>query len=751
MVEEFVERLSNKDYISNHLFYSVLENNKEIIPENFNIDNYNNEVLDKLYQENKEYFDNLYKGIDENIKLDEEQCKAILADEKYLLIIAGAGTGKTTTMASKVKYLVEKKNIQPERILVMSYTRKSTEELKKRIVEDFNMQAYVTTFHSLGYEYIKEIFNNRKCVILDRNKKQEIFVNYFIELFKDKSKIEEISNNFEVIKSTQGFIFSKYFLNNYKNFNTYDELLDNYVETKLKEVKTTGVEKAIESWVERQLLKDDNIISIKGDYVKSAGEAVIANFLYTHGLDYSYEEVYDELMENRAVYKPDFTIDYGGEKIYIEYFGINDKDYNKIKEDKETHHKEHKNKFIEIEKLPLEKIEEILNDELKKLNVIYKEKTNEEIYEHILRLNPLSQVYPFYNFMMNSIQHKKSSPYRDDKNLIDNYISSLDGKEKEEVAVQAKYFDDFYKYYSKQLYGGDIYYFDFADLLYYSVKYLEKLTVDTRLRFDYIVIDEYQDISNIKYELTYKTAERNCAKICAVGDDWQSIYSFSGSRIEYIYNFKEYFKGAKELRITKTYRNSQELINYSGEFVMRNPKQIKKQLISEKHVNNPIIPKIFDSDLGPNEEIECLKRTILEIHQKNPDHNILILARTNKGIERCLNDEMLIDGIDTKIIFKNYEDIDIEGMTMHKSKGLTFDEVILIGLNKSFPSTKTEITWIESLYKNKAIKEPITFAEERRLFYVALTRTKNHVYLLYDKQVEKRSEFISEIQEIIGI
>ena len=466
MVEEFVERLSNKDYISNHLFYSVLENNKEIIPENFNIDNYNNEVLDKLYQENKEYFDNLYKGIDENIKLDEEQCKAILADEKYLLIIAGAGTGKTTTMASKVKYLVEKKNIQPERILVMSYTRKSTEELKKRIVEDFNMQAYVTTFHSLGYEYIKEIFNNRKCVILDRNKKQEIFVNYFIELFKDKSKIEEISNNFEVIKSTQGFIFSKYFLNNYKNFNTYDELLDNYVETKLKEVKNTGVEKAIESWVERQLLKDDNIISIKGDYVKSAGEAVIANFLYTHGLDYSYEEVYDELMENRAVYKPDFTIDYGGEKIYIEYFGINDKDYNKIKEKKETHHKEHKNKFIEIEKLPLEKIEEILNNELKKLNVIYKEKTNEEIYEHILRLNPLSQVYPFYNFMMNSIQHKKSSPYRDDKNLIDNYISSLDGKEKEEVAVQAKYFDDFYKYYAKQLYGGDIYYFDFADLLY---------------------------------------------------------------------------------------------------------------------------------------------------------------------------------------------------------------------------------------------------------------------------------------------
>lgn len=183
---------------------------------------------------------------------------------------------------------------------------------------------------------------------------------------------------------------------------------------------------------------------------------------------------------------------------------------------------------------------------------------------------------------------------------------------------------------------------------------------------------------------------------------------------------------------------------------MRNNKQIKKQLISDKHENNPIIEKEFDSSLGPNEEIECLKRTILEIHQKNPNHNILVLARTNKEIDKCLEDEMLIDGIDTKIIFKNYESIDIEGMTMHKSKGLTFDEVILIGLNKAFPSSKTEMSWIESLYKNKTIKEPIAFAEERRLFYVALTRTKNRVYLLCDKQSIKRSEFISEIKEIIN-
>ena len=206
MIEEFINKLNNKEYISNYLYINILERASDKIPKNFNIEEYNSKILEKLYQENNEYFLSFFKGIDDNIKLDEEQAKAILSDEKYSLIIAGAGTGKTTTMAAKVKYLVEKKNVQPERILVMSYTRKATEELEKRIVLDFNLPVHVTTFHSLGYEYIKEIFKNRKCIILDRNKRQEIFLNYFKELFLNKEKIEEIINNFDIIKSMHRFV-----------------------------------------------------------------------------------------------------------------------------------------------------------------------------------------------------------------------------------------------------------------------------------------------------------------------------------------------------------------------------------------------------------------------------------------------------------------------------------------------------------------------------------------------------------------
>lgn len=748
MIEEFVRKLKNHEYISNDLYSNVLQLDQSVIPDFFHIDQYNELVLKKLEKENKDYFNHLYDGIDENIHLDDEQIKAILSDEKYSLIIAGAGTGKTTTMASKVKYLVDKKHVQPERILVMSYTRKATEELEKRIQGDFNIPAHITTFHSLGYEYIREIFYNRKCVIIDRNKRQEIFLNYFKELFKDKDKIEEIFNHFEVVKSKNRFIFSSFFMNHYRDFDTYDEFIDYYVKEKLLEAERFGFSNKIEDWKAKQLLKDENIRSIKGDVVKSAGEEMIANFLFTNGLDYSYEEVYDELMENRSIYRPDFTVDYGGEKIYIEYFGLEDENYLFIKERKEEYHRSHHNKFIELERVPLAEIETVLDMKLKEMNVVYHKREDKEVYEHILRLNPLSQIYPFSNYLYHFIQCRKGSSERNNPQIIQDYIDTLDDFEKEDIQIQSKYLIDFYNYYSSQLYGGECYYFDFDDLLYYSVKYLEKLTIDTTLRFDYIILDEYQDISKIKYELTYKTAKRNDSKVYAVGDDWQSIYAFSGSRIEYIYRFQDFFPGAKILKISKTYRNSQELINYSGAFIMRNASQIKKILLSDKHLDKPIIKKIF-----PNEkdgEIECLKKTILEIHEKYPEHNILIVGRVNATIDRCFNDEELIDSIGTKVIFKGYEEIDIDAMTMHKSKGLTFDEVIIIGLNQSFPSAKTDIIWFEALYKNKTLEEKIPFAEERRLFYVALTRTKNFVYLLCNEDPSKRSEFISEIDDIIG-
>lgn len=740
MKEEFKRKVKNREYISNRLYQSV----KNDYP-NFDIEKYNNIILTFLSNKYKEYFKNMFKGIDDNIVLDDEQIRAILSDEDSALIIAGAGTGKTTTMTAKVKYLVDIKKVDPSKILVMSYTKKATQELEKRILGDFNIPAHITTFHSLGYEYIRNIFKNRKCSVVDFNDREAIFFDYFCEIFKNKNKLNDILDTFNITVTNMQWVFSKWFLQNYENYNTYEELILEYKKYKINEVKSlpNGIKGYIDYWVEKRI-NQENIITIQGELVKSASEAVIANFLYKNNILYSYEKIYTELMDNNKIYKPDFTIDIGGEEIYIEYFGLDDEKYNKNKKEKIKFHKEHNNKFIELDKTPLENIEKELSIKLQEFGIKLNKRSDEEIYSRILDNNKLSLIYPFKNFFYDVIDVIKESINRDNyQRIIKDYIEKLNS-EKEQAKKQYSYINEFYIYYQRQLYGAEIYKFDYSDLLYYANKYIENLGINNDLNFEYIIIDEYQDISQFKYELTKKTVDRNHAKIYAVGDDWQSIYSFSGSRIEYIYNFKDYFKDAVIFRISRTYRNSQELLNVSGEFVMRNPDQIKKYLESSKHLDKPIEFIYFDN----GQEYETLKDIILNIHKNNPTHNILVLGRTNAIIKRCFDTDYFNDELGTKISFIGYEDIDLEGMTIHKSKGLTFDEVIVIGLNKSFPSSDKEIYWITSLFRYPTINERIPYAEERRLFYVALTRTKNKVYLLVNRDEDKQSVFIREIKEI---
>lgn len=648
-------------------------------------------------------------------------------------------------MTAKVKYLVDIKKVEPSKILVMSYTKKATQELEKRILGDFNIPAHITTFHSLGLEYIRNIFKNRKCSVVDFNDRERMFFDYFCEIFKNKNKLNDILETFDITVTNMQWVFSKWFLQNYENYNTYEELILEYKKYKINEVKNSpnGIKGYIDYWVEKRL-NQENIITIQGELVKSASEAVIANFLYKNNILYSYEKIYTELMDNNKIYKPDFTIDIGGEEIYIEYFGLDDEKYNKNKKEKIEFHKLHNNKFIELDKTPLENIEKELSIKLQEFGIKLNKRSDEEIYSRILDNNKLSLIYPFKNFFYNVIDVIKESINRDNyQKIIKDYIEKLTS-EKEQAKKQYSYINEFYIYYQRQLYGAEIYKFDYSDLLYYANKYIENLGINNDLNFEYIIIDEYQDISQFKYELTKKTVDRNHAKIYAVGDDWQSIYSFSGSRIEYTYNFKNYFKDAVIFRINRTYRNNQELLNASGTFIMRNPDQIKKYLLSNKHINKPIEYIHFDD----GQEYETLKDIILNIHKNNPTHNILVLGRTNAIIKRCFDTDYFNDELGTKISFVGYEDIDLEGMTIHKSKGLTFDEVILIGLNKNFPSSDKEIYWITSLFRYPTINERIPYAEERRLFYVALTRTKNKVYLLVNRDEDKQSVFIREIKDI---
>lgn len=253
---------------------------------------------------------------------------------------------------------------------------------------------------------------------------------------------------------------------------------------------------------------------------------------------------------------------------------------------------------------------------------------------------------------------------------------------------------------------------DFDDML---IKSSEEV-YNTKTK--YIIIDEYQDTSYVRFNLIKKIIEKTNAKLMVVGDDFQSIYRFTGCDIELFTNFKKYFKNSQIKYISTTYRNSNELIQIAGKFIMKNKNQIKKNLKSNIHINKPIIIVKYKNK-------KDLKKLILQIYRKNKE--ILILGRNNKDIEKYLDDDFMIK--ENKIIYKQNKNINIKYLTIHKSKGLEADDVIIINLYNSslgLPNKMKDDRILRFVTKSK-ISYP--YDEERRLFYVALTRTKNKVYL----------------------
>ena len=164
----------------------------------------------------KDYFDNMYKGIDDNIVLDEEQRIAILTDEDYNLIIAGAGAGKTTTMAAKVKFLVNIKKVDPKDIILISYTNKAVSELKQRINKDFKIPALVCTFHKFGVEILKSNTDEHLKVLTNS---YNLVKDYFDkELCNDNKKLKEFLKFFVFYFDIPNFALKFNSLNEYFNY-----------------------------------------------------------------------------------------------------------------------------------------------------------------------------------------------------------------------------------------------------------------------------------------------------------------------------------------------------------------------------------------------------------------------------------------------------------------------------------------------------------------------------------------------------
>lgn len=710
------------------------------------IQNHNDYYVNNHLKIDKDYLDEVLVKDDPNIKLDEEQRRVVLSDEDYTLVIAGAGAGKTTTIEAKVKYIVDKKGINPERILIVSFTRKATEELRERFGR-LEIPVNISTFHSIGNTIIRENDTERHKIV-ETGFMYKVIEEYLINKLDDQYFIRKIL-----------LFFASYLNMPFEEENTtllFKTLSANDITT----IKN-DLTKMLDDYQKEQTKRK---ITIKDETVRSIDECRIANFLYIKGIDYVYEPVYQHCFDDTTKpYCPDFLIKNNGTEIYLEHFGISEdgknnrynakelEEYKKHIEDKKTIHKVHGTKLIYTYSQYSDGRDLIthLEEILLNAGVKFDAKEDIDIYKQLASKAEDKYFSKFIMLMCNFINRFKVCNY-DVNTKFDEWQYTIKNERTKlflEIAKQC-----FYIYEARRT---EIKAIDFEDMINDAVNVLDKrIKEQDLLPYDYIFVDEYQDISLQRFDLCEKLSQASNAKIIAVGDDWQSIFRFSGSQIELFTKFEEKMGYANVLKITKTYRNSQELIDIAGGFVMENQKQIKKDLKSAKSIKDPVILMSYDDtynsedkEHGPFYKLgDAIEKSLDDIVAKNGlDKTVLLIGRYNFDGKNLAKLEDFFEWDNNKLKSKKYPELDITFMTAHASKGLGRDNVVIINGKDDvlgFPSKIEDDTVMKLVVKDD---ESMDFEEERRLFYVALTRTKNRVYIVTPQT--RPSKFIMEIKD----
>lgn len=663
------------------------------------------------------------RGVIEKVEgreLDDQQMQCIIKPMRNHLVIAGAGTGKTTTIVGKVKYLLATKQCEPKDILVLSFTNKSATEMRDRIINETSGQIEASTFHKLGLNIISEAAGITP-------------------------KISQISLNKFVRKRLQ---------TNMKDLN-YMNLLCNYFIHNHKFEKTEFDFQSNSEY--QEYLRMNPPLTLRGESVKSYGEMDIANFLYQNGIAYTYEKEYeiDTRTAEKFQYYPDFYLDDYG--VYIEYFGIDERgnvpsffdhssgksaseEYREGMEWKRKLHQQNNTELVEC--YAYERSKGILlgnlENKLKSLNVKFNQKSPEEIWRDISdnNNNILSGLIELMTTIINLI---KSNGYTIDdvRNLCN---TKADIKNTPIISLVEPIFINYQDELKK---NSEI---DFNDMINMSTKLVKEGKYKNP--YSYVIVDEYQDISRSRYELLKTLRDSADYSLFCVGDDWQSIYRFAGSDMDYILNFNKYWGGTEISKIETTYRFTESLIAVSSAFVMQNPKQFRKSIKGMQKDKGFSLGEVK----GYTEGI-ATKFMLERLDELPANSSVFFIGRYNFDvdiIDACDGLECRYNNAteEIRVVYPKRRDLTMRFMSAHKSKGLQADYVFIIN-NKDkgmgFPSKIQDDPIVDILLQGK---ESFPYAEERRLFYVAMTRAKVKTFLMVIDGNE--SSFASEMEYKYG-
>lgn len=660
----------------------------------------------------KAFFDTI-----ESKPLTPEQRLSVVVDEDATLVLAGAGSGKTSVITAKAAYLVKAGIRQPEEILLLAFAKNAAEEMSERVEARSGVPIVARTFHAIAYDIIG-IVEGSKPALADHATDDMAFTNLIKQILKDLvHRLSEVSN--AIIR-----FFAHFFV----------------------EPKTEWDFKTKHDFYTH--LEAQDLHTLQGEKVKSYEELQIANWLYENGVEYEYEPIYEHKVSEigRRDYQPDFRLTESG--IYIEHFGVRrektasgerlvtapfvDRDeYLAGMDWKRQVHAEHQT--ILIETYSYERQEgRLLSALAEKLapHVTLKPRPVDSIYDRIVELK---QVDDFSKLLGTFLRKFKSGGY----SLQDCEAKSDKMKLGKRARAFLDVFAPVYEEYQKRLDGR----IDFEDMILRAARYAE--TGRYVSPFRHILVDEFQDISQSRARLVKALkAQHPDVRIFAVGDDWQSIFRFAGSDIHLMRHFGREFGGSfdgeagvhRAVDLGRTFRSVDQIAFAARTFVLRNPAQIEKQIVAAGTATQPAI-RIMAVPRG--EDGARLSEALREITSVRPDRaapaTVLLLGRY-----RYLEPDM-------QTLQRRHTGLKITFKTIHASKGLEADHVILLNADSGRAGFPSELVDDPLLSLVSPEEEAFQNAEERRVMYVAMTRARHSLTILASNA--RPSCFVTELRK----
>ena len=734
------EAISFKDSLSeiNKLMNYVMPDYSEYVNDTntLEIQRISNSIESEREQHNKEFVDNelisccsYFDTVLGNYPLDAQQRDSIVKLEDNCLVIASAGSGKTSTILGKAKYLVEKRNISPSKILLLTYTKKAAAELSERMKID---GLHSSTFHALAYQIIAQVTGQAPSIC-----ETDVSLNVFRKLILEDSAFLHAVNTY--IIDQQSLMGLEH---DYNDAFSYFE-----------DRKKYGIQALFPD-------VDGKII-----FTRSEEEKRLVSLLTKMGVPFRYENAYqhDTRTPERRQYKPDFTIYYQDNRgqwrwVYLEHFAIDsignvprwfgegtrggwalaNQKYNDGIDWKRHIHRQYGTTLIETTSADFRNgsVESKLREQLHRCGIPIRERTDKELYELLVKRSKKLERSVF-TLILSFVTLMKAN-----EKTIDGLLQEIpktapplnnptDFRNRAILENIVKPFYDRYELTLKQNYE-----IDFTDAIIQATAICRQ---GLWKKYDYILVDEFQDISVDRYKLLQALrSDSPKTKLFCVGDDWQSIFRFAGSDMSLVYDYEKYFGFTEHCKIETTYRFHQPLIDKSSEFIMKNKEQKEKTI---KTPNGDTYKTFLNFVKCDGEDDKGVLKEVEKIVSIIPSsQSIMLLGRYNydamsvgyKG-DIQYNDKRMIVKIGNR---------EIPFLSVHSAKGLEADNVILVNCNQGaygFPSLIEDDPILDFVLSKK---ESYPYAEERRLFYVAMTRARMKMYVLYDQT--KPSPFIGE-------